>query len=137
MHACWALGQRELGRRQAPCNVITTVSPVSTTVTDLGELPVRWRSKSQAARATSFAIAELRLSIKCLLVVAVVRHHGNKKSRRGGTPEGLPPRRLTLKRAPQRSWIAPHLVVRRIQFDGLAGFSTCASSVSDRIIGIA
>jgi hypothetical protein len=36
-----------------------------------------------------------------------------KKSRRGGTPPGIPPRRLTRRRAPRRSRVALHLVVRR------------------------
>ena len=79
----------------APCSVMTTVSPLSTTVTDVGELPVLCCSKAQAARATCFAIAEAGLSIEFLLVVAVATTTETKKSRRGGTPGGLPPRRLT------------------------------------------
>ena len=41
-----------------------------------------------------------------------------EKSRRGGTPRGIPPRRPTRQRAPRTGRVAPHLVVRRYR----AGF---------------
>ena len=37
----------------------------------------------------------------------------NKKSRRGRTPTGIPPRRLTRHRAPRPSRVALHLVIRQ------------------------
>jgi hypothetical protein len=36
----------------------------------------------------------------------------NKKSRRGGTPEGIRPRRLTLQQAPRQSRVALYPVIR-------------------------
>lgn len=38
---------------------------------------------------------------------------GNKKSRRAGTPKGIPPRRLTRYRAPP-NWVALYIVIRKI-----------------------
>ena len=40
----------------------------------------------------------------------------NKKSRRGGTPRGIRPRRLTRQRAPRPSRVAFYLVIRQLRF---------------------
>src|SRR5205085_11014916 len=40
-------------------------------------------------------------------------HGKRKKSRRGGTPEGVRPRRLTRQQAPRSVRVALHLVIRR------------------------
>jgi len=43
------------------------------------------------------------------VVAAVRRHRGRKKSRRGRTPCGIRPRRLTRQRAPRHGRAALHL----------------------------
>src|SRR5208337_1226177 len=42
---------------------------------------------------------------------------GEKKSRRGRTPSGIRPPRLTRQRAPRTSRVALHLVFRRLEFN--------------------
>ena len=46
------------------------------------------------------------------------RPRNTKKSRRGGTPGGVRPRRLTLQRAPRQGRVALHLVIRRFHWQG-------------------
>ena len=49
-------------------------------------------------------------------VVAAVPQHRKQKSRRGGTPEGIRPRRLTLQRAPRYGRVALYLVIRQLRW---------------------
>ena len=48
--------------------------------------------------------------------IPTILHHRKQKSRRGGTPEGIRPRRLTLQRAPRQSRVALHLVIRQLRW---------------------
>ena len=49
-------------------------------------------------------------------VVAAVPQHRKQKSRRGGTPEGIRPRRLTRQRAPRHGRVALYLVIRQLRW---------------------
>ena len=48
--------------------------------------------------------------------VTISNQQEPKKSRRGGSPEGVPPRRLTLERAPRHGRVALHLVIRQFHW---------------------
>ncbi len=73
------LGQSFLGRVKAPCRVMTSVSSLRTTVTDLGPWPVRNSSNVLAASAICWAIVELDLSIASSLVMTIIGRQSKKK----------------------------------------------------------
>ena len=62
-----------------------------------------------------------------------ILRRNNKKSRRGGTPCGIRPRRLTRQRAPRHGRVAPYLVIRRC----LSGPKVYAGSVNNVILSVA
>ena len=55
----------------------------------------------------------------------------NEKSRRGGTPEGIPPRRLTRQRAPRHSRVALYLVIRQLRWPSHDPLGCDSSSTND------
>ena len=93
--------------------------------------PVAWAvSRCPASRPPCFGPADLeaapwlgsnsRCALQFLHPVVPAPNPQKQKSRRGGTPEGVRPRRLTRQQAPRPSRVALHLVVRRLGINVLA-----------------
>jgi hypothetical protein len=60
--------------------------------------------------------------------VASVSRRQEQKSRRGGTPGGIRPRRLTRQRAPRRRRVALHLVVRPLRWTAAINYAATLQS---------